>query len=54
MFYTMFEVACLFFGIFFKEPQLLIAAGAFAIAEELFAIESAIETKGSVDDGRKE
>ena len=39
MFYTIFELFFLVFGMFLQEPQLLIAAGAFAIAEELSCIE---------------
>jgi hypothetical protein len=35
MFYLIFELFFLVLGMFLKEPQLLIAAGAFAIAEEL-------------------
>lgn len=50
MFYLIFELSFLVFGMALKNPQLLIAAGAFAIAEELYAI----ETKGNGDDGRKE
>ena len=39
MFYTIFELFFLGFGLLLEEPQLLIAAGAFAIAEELSCIE---------------
>ncbi len=50
MFYLIFELFFLVLGMFLQEPQLLIAAGAFAIAEELYCI----ETKGSGDDGETE
>ena len=48
MFYLIFELFFLVLGMFLKEPQLLIAAGAFAIAEERYDIE------GVLTDGRKE
>ena len=48
MFYLIFELFFLVIGMFLQEPQLLIAAGAFAIAEELYDIERMLT------DGRKE
>ena len=39
MFYLIFELFFLVFGLAIKNSELLIAAGAFAIAEELHCIE---------------
>lgn len=51
MFYLIFELVFLVFGVALKNTQFLIAAGAFAIAEQLYCIEMKMDGEKN---GRKE